>query len=425
MQRILCVLVLAACRTYEPKPLRPNDILKTVEQRREEAGDVTSLARATELMRAHNPRVREARAAYATARAVADTPTPLPNPSLEAGPLLLAGGEVGAEGGLGWAVLLGGRRRLTDDLNAVRADAALAAAAGVEREEYLGLRRDYVGLTLAEEMLAAREELMHAVDASREATRRLVDAGTASELDRQELEMEGGRAATTVLAAREDRDAARAALGARAGVSAAAIAPGPLPAPPPKVPLEEALRELFLGHHSGLARRRGEYEVAEKELRLEISKQYPALHLGSSYEREEGENRFGLSFGIELPVFDRNQPAIARAHARREEVRSGFEAEVARGLAAIETARARLVIRRERLALVEETLLPAAEEARRAARQALEAGAIDTLRFLSVLRADRAARLEALAAKRAVYEAWLDLERACGAPLLAFPEGGS
>ena len=63
-------------------------------------------------------------------------------------PLFVGGGDVLASGertidaALGWSVLLGGRRRLTDDLNAIRAEAAGVEVATVEREEYLALRRE-------------------------------------------------------------------------------------------------------------------------------------------------------------------------------------------------------------------------------------------------------------------------------------------
>ena len=425
MKAMLCgVLALAACRTYTPRPLDPEDILKTVEARRAAPeGVVVSLERATELMRAHNPRVREARAAYAVAQAVADVPTPRPNPSLDAGPLLLDGADVlwGAEASLGWAVVLGGTRRFTDDVNAIRAEEALVAAGGVEREEYLGLRADLCGLALAAALRRAREELAATAEVSRDTTRRLLEAGQASSLDFLEVELETQRAAGAALAAQEEVEGVRGQLAARIGVALEKVSAGALGPLPADVPGAGELARVMLRDHAGLARLKAAYTVAEKELRLEIARQYPSLTVGPSFERET-DNRWGLGLGIELPVFDRNQPAIARAHARREEVRTAFETEVQRGLARIEEARARLVLRRKRLALMRERALPAAEAALENARRALDGGVIDTLRFLSVLRGDREARIEALEAERRVYEGWLELEAAVGAPLLDLEE---
>ena len=66
------LLVLAACQTYKAKALDPDTILKNLEKIRNAAGPVVSLEQAVELMRKHNPRVKEAHAAFLTARAVAD-----------------------------------------------------------------------------------------------------------------------------------------------------------------------------------------------------------------------------------------------------------------------------------------------------------------------------------------------------------------
>ena len=54
--------------------------------------------------------------------------------------------------------------------------------------------------------------------------------------------------------------------------------------------------------------------------------------------------------------------------------------------------------------------------------RALETGVADALRFLTILRRARELSVELLRAEWAVYQAWLDLEQACGSPLLVFPE---
>jgi outer membrane protein TolC len=420
------LLLLSACRTYEAKPLDPREIIERIAAERESApqGEVLSLARATELMRARNPRLVSARAAHAVEAAVADTPTPLPNPVIEVAPTYLTSGgdRLGVEAALGWSVLLGGRRRLTDDVNAIRAEAAFVDVVAVEREEYLALRRAYAALALATRTTDARRELAAAARASADVMRRLVEAAQATALDVREAELEALLAEAAVLEATEAEEAARSEVAALTGVTAAAFRAGEAPALPDAVPAEEELREVLLRDHPGLARLRAAYAVAEKELRLEIARQYPALDFGPTFELEEGTGKFGLLFGIEIPLFDRNQPGIARADARRDEVRATFEAEATRGLGAVEAALRRLALRRARLELVRTRAAPAAAEALDLARRGLESGAADSLRYLTVLRVERGARLDVLAAERDAYEAWSDLEAACGAPLLRFKE---
>ena len=69
----VCLLALS-CQTYTARPLDPDDILKKIEAQRREVpeGTVVSLQGATELMRKHNPRVKEAWAAHRTNNALAD-----------------------------------------------------------------------------------------------------------------------------------------------------------------------------------------------------------------------------------------------------------------------------------------------------------------------------------------------------------------
>ena len=68
-------------------------------------------------------------------------------------------------------------------------------------------------------------------------------------------------------------------------------------------------------NHPELARLRARYEAAEAALRLEISKQFPDLRIGPSAAGDSGDKKtvLGLALGIALPIFDRNQQAIAAA----------------------------------------------------------------------------------------------------------------
>ena len=161
------LLVLAACQTYKAKALDPDTILKKLEKIRDAAGPVVSLEQAVELMRKHNPRVKEAHAAFLTARAVADIETPLQNPTLSAGPSLLSGADIfgsarhGVELALGWAVSLSGRRKLTDELNRFIAELALvgAAAGALLALAWNSYHRLFVALIVARETRRELQQL--------------------------------------------------------------------------------------------------------------------------------------------------------------------------------------------------------------------------------------------------------------------------
>jgi cobalt-zinc-cadmium efflux system outer membrane protein len=162
--------------------------------------------------------------------------------------------------------------------------------------------------------------------------------------------------------------------------------------------------------------------VAEKELRLEMARQYPDLDIIGLFEQDQGVDRYGIGIGIDLPFFDRNQQGIARANRHRDEVRTNFMSEVRRALAGIEAAHARLHNRMRRLAALNDRVLPLAERSHELIQAGLESGTADALRLLTYLRREAELRISILEAEWSVYDAWSDLENACGSPLLVFPD---
>lgn len=424
---------LSACRTAVPRsaPLRPDEVLRRAEALRQPTaatGDLT-LADATRHMRSNNPEVRRARAAYRTALAVASTPTPRPNPSLEISPLALWGGEIlgsvaaGVDAALGWTILPTKTQRLQDSVNAVTACAALTEAAGVERLQYLALRREYAETILEDLRYRSWSALAETARESVSTARRLAEAGVASGLDVRLVELEADRSDVDVVAARERRVAAVSMLATRMGRTRENLEPPPasyLPPLPSTLPPPEALRRLAMLHHPDLAGLRAQYVVAEKRLRLEYARRVPPFGIGVSYERENELNVIGLPLSIEIPLSDRNQPAIAEAYARRCELRARYAASLEDILAAVESSRALVDVRAERHRLIVERLEPSSARAMSTARATLTAGGADALRLLEVLRSTRAIALESVAAQIDVYDAWIKLEEACGAPLLRF-----
>ena len=69
-----------------------------------------------------------------------------------------------------------------------------------------------------------------------------------------------------------------------------------------------------------------EYAASQSAVQLEIAKQYPDVHVNPGYQWDQGENKWQLGLGAELPLFNRNQGPIAEAAARRAEAAARFEA---------------------------------------------------------------------------------------------------
>jgi len=423
------VIVAAGCRSYAPKPLDPDEVLARIAQERDTAakGDVVSLREAAELMRKYNPHLQEVRAAYATEQAVADVKTPLPNPTLDLAPLYtnvasLGSDKWGGDFGLGWTILLAGKRRLTDELNAIRAEAASIDVMASEREEYLALRGEMLALGMAGRIDQASDTLYRTAERALQAVRAMVRATQGTALDVLQFELELYQAEADLATSQEVTVVARAMAAARAGVSPDAFTRTDVPSLPSALPDRGELRKRMLRDHPVLARLRGEYAVTEKELQLEIAHQYPDLNIAGLYERDSGANTFGIGIGIELPVFDRNQPGIARADAHRNELRLRFEAQVRRSLADIDTAYGQLAARVRQLGIIRDKLEPATRRTLDVARRSLDAGSVDGLQFLTVVKDNRRLRIRSLRTEQGVLEAWAQLEAACGSPMLVFPD---
>jgi len=427
-------LLVAGCCGYQPKPLDEQALLQRVYSARASgpaSGTVLSLAQATAFMRRNNPEIREARAAWQVEQAVAKVKTPIDNPSVALGPLLFGGRDVlwnggaGLESALGWTVPILGVQRLNDDLNRVRAAEAFTRAAAVERREYLGLRRDYLAAGLTDDLLEAWRTLSGVATAAVQTGDDMLSAGQASAVDVGLLRLDAARTEADVLDAAEDAMTERQALAGRVNLNADSVSAPTSNARPPlpeDLPGLQALESLAVEGNPELSMLRAAYVVTEKKLRLQVRQQGKDPGVGITYVKDE-QNELGLPLAWEIPLFDRNQPGIARAHAAREEAKARYRAALARVLARISAARALVETRGRTLERLRTRVQPEAERTIETTRRALAAGATDALSYFAVLSATREAAVVTVRTRNELYEAWTGLEGACGVPLLAFPDG--
>ncbi len=203
---------------------------------------------------------------------------------------------------------------------------------------------------------------------------------------------------------------ARAKLAAAVGVSSAAIdavtldfsAFASLPAAP-----GAGVRRRALTHRADLLAALADYAAADAELRLEVAKQYPDIHLNPGYTLDQTENKWALGLTIELPILNQNRGPIAQAVARRKTVGVKFEAkqqavfgEIEIALAAYRAARAK--------AGTAATLAKEAASAADTTKRMVEAGDVSPLELTR-------RRIEASAANLANTAANAEAQTAAGA----------
>lgn len=159
-----------------------------------------------------------------------------------------------------------------------------------------------------------------------------------------------------------------------------------------------------------------EYEASQAALRLEIAKQYPNVHVNPGFVWDQGESKWQLGIGVELPVLNRNEGPIAEAAARRAEIAARFTAAQAKALAEIERATETLRASQGQLATLE-NLSAAQAQQRDAVRAQYQAGATDQLDWLNAQVEFNTSLLARLDGQARMHQALGALEDALQRPL--------
>ena len=436
------------CQSYRQQPLVPQELITLVERDRaqlprdgsspEEANrqpEPFSFVRAARILAEHGPELKVARAEYETALAVAQIETPLPNPSLDVGPTFGFGSDVkfnpvapGAN--LGFTIPLNSRLAREDELNRAQAEIARIVWVVRQREEFMELRLVYAQVALGHKRCVERKAVAEGADQTVEASKKLVAAGMATALDQGLLEMDAGQTQLSVMEAESELADGEGRLSELLGVDRSffgGILPEGLPRPGGDLPSSDGLKDVLIDNHPELVRLRAEYEAAERALRLEIERQYPDLRIGTSISGDTGSHKtnLGLTLGIDLPIFDHNEQAIATAYKKREEIRIKYMAAANRALAGVDRAMRACHLAADKRLLLQTVLMPRAQANRDLARRSLDLGQTDMLRFLEAQRALRQTLADGVEAELGEIEAWVGLEQALGRPVLRFPDEDS
>ncbi len=136
----------------------------------------------------------------------------------------------------------------------------------------------------------------------------------------------------------------------------------------------DAARQAALVGRADIRAALADYAAAENNLRLEIAKQFPDVHLNPGYQFDQGDNKWALGLTVELPILNQNQGAIAESRARRElaaakflQLQSQIIAQVKRAVAGWQSA--------QRLLKTSGELLNAAEHQQQSIAAQVQAGA--------------------------------------------------
>jgi len=124
-----------------------------------------------------------------------------------------------------------------------------------------------------------------------------------------------------------------------------------------------------------------DYAAAEDDLKLEIAKQYPDVHLGPGYQYNQGDNQWLLGLTVELPVLNQNQGPIASAEAKRRLAAAKFLALQSQVISDIDRAVAGYRLAQSQAGAGMQ-LLAAEQQQASATEEQAEAGAVDQVETL-------------------------------------------
>ncbi len=409
-------LALAACASYEPKPIdllahrdgfvarlpAPTQLAAIGSQGAASASPAVELADGVSpyegelIALVFNPDLRLARAKLGVAEATRSTAGLWDDPVLAAdiAKIVPSVAEPWTYGiSLGFTLPISGRLAAAQAVADLATQLELRRVAEAEWATRLAVREAWVRWsTLRARAALARELLARIEEVGRIATR-LEAAGELSRVEARLFRMEETsqrRACSQLDAATVDAELAlRALLG---------LAPeAPLAFQPtvecPTLPSDRAGRTaLLLERDETIAVAQAAYEVAEAELAREIREQYPDLTIAPGGGADQGPGQVLLGLSLPLPFWNRNQAGVAIALAERHHAGVVLETtvEARHGeLARRETRLAAATVDRQ---LLEADLVPLAEAEYAEARRIAELGEMNTVVLLDALARDVEAR---------------------------------
>lgn len=428
----LCVSLLAGCASYEASPVNPISILEELDAVRLntvtakevapivtsfDASDGLTLLEASAVGVRRNPDLTALREDIGVSQAQLVQAGLLPDPvigwnAMDAGADLIIDGKVDGASwltgfSLSWDVPRPGEIDAQEGVARARLRSAAVRLMGAEWVLVRKVQVAYVRLLAARAGATQTQRLAGIAQRALEFFEKARKAGAATALEEGLARVAAGTVRADLLRATNELLLARQGLNRLLGLPPGAawklqdsLTQLNLTVPEPEK-AQELVRES-LARRPDLLAARANYQEAEEQLRLEVSRQWPQISIGT-----------GLS--IQLPIFSRlNRPAIQAARHNRDGARARYRAAVQRVRTEIHSA---LAISRQAyalFALFQTTLGPQTELTLRLTERAFNAREVTPLQILAAQRQVLDTQARFLAARRGWAEARIRLDSACG-----------
>ena len=187
-------------------------------------------------------------------------------------------------------------------------------------------------------------------------------------------------------------------------------------------PLEsfDSLRQL-LDRNPDFVRFASEARVHDAELRLAQAQSRPNLTLSAGVRRFQATGDVGVvvGFSVPIPVFDRNQGAIAEARVRREQTQAGERAARIRAEAELFALYQQAQADREQLAVLRKEATPQAQAALDQTQYGYDRGRFSYLELASAQQDLLGLQIAVIQVAADVHRLMAEIERLTGEPVVA------
>ena len=366
-----------------------------------------------------NPGLRALRDERAAAEAALVQAGILPNPSLSLGTDLAVRSPDGAATrgnsvGLGWeisALVARGARVAAASAHAEAVDLDLAWQ---EWQVAAGARQAAVRLAGAEQRLALAETADAAFAAHSEVLRRAVASGFSIRLEAATAAAASSDAHGAVLDLRQECTLQRLLLARILGLPAEQRITVRAPAWPTALAIPAGLAAGLEEQRLDLIALRRGYASQEEAVRAAVLGQFPRIGVGLTRARDTSDvTALNLGVTIDLPIFDRNQGAIASETATRQKLFDEYAQRLFEARNDLAAACAEAQATAARIAHVDQAVA-AAVAAADAATAALTGGQLDVVAAHGVQVQAWQRRGEAIAARQHLAELRIAIELSAG-----------
>jgi cobalt-zinc-cadmium efflux system outer membrane protein len=318
----------------------------------------------------------------------------------------------------------GGRRQLRAEQAQRGVDASTASAADALRQLRFDVRKAYMLAVLAKADDEVTRTTLEEIDKVIALNRVRYEQGELSGVELRRLQVERFRFAddafTAELALKNARSVLLALLNLRPLDQPFDTVDDLLPPQPaaPGVFAETTAAAIgrALAARPDLQAARHERARADAGLRLQRALRTPGFAVGAGYHRDFGAGGLTVTFGIPLPLFDRNEAGVARAGAEERQAAARQAAVETQVSLEVQMAMNAVDVNRRRVAYVEGEYLKSAREARDIVLASYRSGAATLIDYLD---AERALREALRTGNRARFDYRISLfqyEAAVGAP---------